>query len=282
MHAADDSAAADALKQAAFGGAEHLLADLANAGHPDLVVHGVSEGTGASLNDVDGLRSLFLVVELQVLFTKRRSLAVELAAQHPQAALPGAAALATELREHLVEAAPLSLGHVKFLPDKQSLEADTILQAKCFRRVFRTGFELTASRFLVGVTLINPWRQDSGMYLAESDTCAEVREDLWRRGRYRVELATKLPCVRGDVGAVLKELGYDLVDVDQAGQSYRLRADARFTAELEASLDEAETITLLLRTEDLAPAEARQAKESLELIYEEFCSRSADKAQQGG
>ena len=53
------------------------------------------------------------------------------------------------------------------------------------------------------------------------DVQVGVYADLWRKGRYRVELNAKLDYDPSDIDAALEELGYESIDADQWGQTYR-------------------------------------------------------------
>ena len=115
--------------------------------------------------------------------------------------------------------------------------------------------------------LIKTKRQDKHMYTTSSEARLEVCEDLWRKGRYRVELTGRLAYAAGDVDAALEQLGYEAIDLDQWGRSYQHREDPSRTAELDELGEGAASVRLVLRQGNLEPSEIAGAKSELDLRY---------------
>ena len=91
--------------------------------------------------------------------------------------------------------------------------------------------------------------------------------DLWRKGRYRVELKVELTGDYDGVDRALDQLGYEVVDVDQWGRSYRHREGPRRTAELDELEASADRVSLILHQGDLDEAEIPSAEGDLDLEY---------------
>ena len=101
--------------------------------------------------------------------------------------------------------------------------------------------------------------------------------DRWRPGRYRVELAVQIACDAGDVGGVLDRLGYELVDVDQWGQSYQHKEDARRKGELdESEAPDSASLRLVLRHEDLDADEVGIAADGIRTVLDEIVYSQPD------
>ena len=105
------------------------------------------------------------------------------------------------------------------------------------------------------------------MYAATSVAQVETYPDLWRKGRYRVELKAELAGDCYDVDAALDQLGYEVTDADQWGRSYRHRDDPRRTAELDEAEAPSALVSLILRQGDLDDEEIPPAEGELDLEY---------------
>jgi len=132
-----------------------------------------------------------------------------------------------------------------------------------------------------GARLINLWRQDMNMYEMAEVPIARAYPDLWRPGRYRVELRATLYCDPAEAESCLERLDYEAIDADQWGRSYRDRRDDRRTAELDESGDEYGTVRLVLRQADVDPAEADGALEILQRVYAALQRPNPDEAEAG-
>jgi hypothetical protein len=106
------------------------------------------------------------------------------------------------------------------------------------------------------------------MYAAAPDIQIGTYADLWQKGRYRVDLTVELPYDPEDVDVALQKLGYDVVDIDQRGRSYRHRQNPSLTAELDELDDQAVYIRLLLRCGGLSDTDVGQSEDQLSLYYE--------------
>ena len=89
-----------------------------------------------------------------------------------------------------------------------------------------------------------------------------------------MEMTAELPYDPDDVDAALRKLGYEVVDLDQWGRSYRRRGDPRHTAELDEPEDAAAYVRLILRRGDLEPPEVPDAEHQVELTYAGLCPTS--------
>ena len=118
-----------------------------------------------------------------------------------------------------------------------------------------------------GAKLINAKGQEIRMYATSSAPRVEVCGDLWEKGRYRVELAARLPCEFADVDDGLEKLGYEVIDAGQWGRSYRNRQDPRHTAELDELDDAGAYVRLILRKGDLEAARLSDAEGEVDLTY---------------
>lgn len=106
------------------------------------------------------------------------------------------------------------------------------------------------------------------MYATTPDVQVGTYPDLWRKGRYRVELTAGLRNGHEDVDAALEQLGYEVSDCDQWGRSYRHREDPERTAELDELEHEASYVKLILREGDLDKEAADRGEEELFSMYE--------------
>jgi len=105
------------------------------------------------------------------------------------------------------------------------------------------------------------------MYTDAPDVQIGTYSDLWRQGRYRVELTAELPCDPTDVDAPLQQLGYDIADADQWGRTYRHSQDHDRTVELDELEDPGEYIRLVLRNGDLNEVDIGKAEDELGSLY---------------
>lgn len=109
------------------------------------------------------------------------------------------------------------------------------------------------------------------MYATAPDIQIGTYPDLWKQGRYRVELATQLPYETADMDSILQQLGYEVVDADQCGRSYRHSQDHNKTIELDELEDPTAFLKLLLRYGDLDEAGVGQAEDQLDSLYNRIC-----------
>lgn len=109
------------------------------------------------------------------------------------------------------------------------------------------------------------------MYATASDIEINTYPDLWRKGRYRVELTAELPFDPSDIDSALRRLGYHIVDADQWGQSYSHNQDPRRTAELEEVKEQADYAKLVLRCGDLDEIAINTAEDYLSALYDRIC-----------
>ena len=105
------------------------------------------------------------------------------------------------------------------------------------------------------------------MYGAVASVELGTYDDLWRPGRYRVELKAGLPVSLHAVEADLEQLGYEPIDADQWGSSYRYVTDASRTAELDELDGPSPAVRLILRQSDLDEAGLSHAEGELDLEY---------------
>jgi len=106
------------------------------------------------------------------------------------------------------------------------------------------------------------------MYSAVSDVQTGTYPDLWRKGRYRVELNAELPFYMEDVDAALQQSGYEAVDADQWGHSYHHKADPQRTAEIDESEARGGYVKIMLRDGGLEGDGIKQAEDQLDLLYD--------------
>lgn len=109
------------------------------------------------------------------------------------------------------------------------------------------------------------------MYATAQDIQVGAYPDLWKQGRYRVELAAQLPYETADMDSILEQLGYEIVDADQWGRSYRHSQDHNKTIELDELDDPTAFPKLLLRYGDLDEAGVGQAEDQLDSLYNRIC-----------
>lgn len=105
------------------------------------------------------------------------------------------------------------------------------------------------------------------MYAADPGVRIETYPDLWRKGRYRVELHGELPCGPDDVDAALRRAGYRLADADQWGYSYVHRRNAGHTAEVDEH-GQPYVAALILRNAGLEQEAIDDERDALQGIYE--------------
>lgn len=114
------------------------------------------------------------------------------------------------------------------------------------------------------------------MYATASDIEISTYPDLWRKGRYRVELSADLPFDPYTVEAALQHLGYHIVDADQWGQSYCHNQDRNRTAELDELEDFASYVRLVLWNGNLNEADINAAEDYLSSLYDRICQVCGD------
>lgn len=105
------------------------------------------------------------------------------------------------------------------------------------------------------------------MYTAAPDAQIGTYSDLWQKDRYRVELAAQLYCEPNDIDKALEQLGYEIIDADQWGRTYRHSQDHNRTVELDELEDQAEYIKLVLRNGDLDEMDIDRAEDELGSLY---------------
>lgn len=105
------------------------------------------------------------------------------------------------------------------------------------------------------------------MYAAVSDVEIGIYPDLWRKGRYRIELSAELPFDPGDIDTALQRLGYHITDADQWGQSYSHNQDRSRTAELDEVEEQTAYVRLVLRCGDLDEAGINTTEDYLSSLY---------------
>ncbi len=109
------------------------------------------------------------------------------------------------------------------------------------------------------------------MYAEGQDVEVGTYPDLWQKDRYRVELAAGLSCEPADLDKALERLGYEIVDADQWGRSYRHNQDPNKTIELDELEDPAALVRLILRYGDLDEADIGPAEDQLASLYDRIC-----------
>jgi len=105
------------------------------------------------------------------------------------------------------------------------------------------------------------------MYATTPGVQIGIYPDLWRKGRYRVDLSVELPFDPDDVDAALQQQGYHMVDTGQWGQSYSHNQDRTRTAELDEIEEQAAYVRLVLRNADLDEAGINVAENYLNSVY---------------
>jgi hypothetical protein len=119
------------------------------------------------------------------------------------------------------------------------------------------------------------------MYQQESPyVCIKTYPDLWRKGRYRVDLTAELDLEIDGINAALEQLDYHIIDADQWGQSYVHNRDPRRTAELDEVEDQDSYVKLVLRNGDLDEAEITEAKNYLSRIFDRIYQLSYERYQE--
>jgi len=94
--------------------------------------------------------------------------------------------------------------------------------------------------------------------------------DRWRPSRYRVELNIETSFDDDDIDEALEQLGYHVVDADQAGRSYVSQRGRNHFAELDDTGDWRASAHLVLGTDDLEKPQIDQASDYLCSIYEKI------------
>ena len=105
------------------------------------------------------------------------------------------------------------------------------------------------------------------MYTDAPDVQIGTYSDLWQKDRYRVELAAQLYCEPNDIDKALEQLGYEIIDADQWGRTYRHSQDHNRTVELDELEDPGEYIRLVLRNGDLDEVDIDRAEDELGSLY---------------
>lgn len=105
------------------------------------------------------------------------------------------------------------------------------------------------------------------MYAMAPDIQIESRPDLWRKGRYRMELTVELGSPFDEVDATLARLGYEAVDDDQRGRSYHHRTHPHRTAELDEVQYGRIGLRLILHRGDLGTEDVDDAAGELTAVY---------------
>jgi len=108
------------------------------------------------------------------------------------------------------------------------------------------------------------------MYAIMPEAEVGVYADHWQKGRYRVELTVELPLDPSDVETALEKIGYQEIDSDQWGQSYRHHQESQKTAELDDILYSETDIKLMLQYGGLEESELDQTKYNLQLEFEQI------------
>jgi hypothetical protein len=96
----------------------------------------------------------------------------------------------------------------------------------------------------------------------------ETYPDLWRKGRYRVDLTAELYLEIDSVDAALEQLDYHIIDSDQQGQSYIHNQDRSRTAELDEAGEEPAYVKLVLRNADLDEEGINAAEDYLNTLFD--------------
>ena len=96
----------------------------------------------------------------------------------------------------------------------------------------------------------------------------ETYPDLWRKGRYRVDLTAELYLDIDSIDAALEQLDYHIIDADQRGQSYIHNQDRSRTAELDEADEEPAYVKLVLRNADLDEAGINAAEDYLNTLFD--------------
>lgn len=94
-----------------------------------------------------------------------------------------------------------------------------------------------------------------------------VYADPWRTGRYCVKLTGELQADLESAGAVLEDLGYELVDQDQWGQSYGRGERLEHTVAINEQEHDSAGLDLLLQEADLLPEAVAQVADELAGLY---------------
>jgi hypothetical protein len=101
-----------------------------------------------------------------------------------------------------------------------------------------------------------------------SDSGVRLSPDRWRRGRYRAELSAYVEDDLEGMDAAVRGLGYEPIDADQWGRSYRHRDDPARKVELDETEDGAGVVRVVLSHEGIERPEAREAADRLREEYE--------------
>ncbi len=105
----------------------------------------------------------------------------------------------------------------------------------------------------------------------------ETYPDLWRKGRYRVDLTAELDLEIDGIDAALQQLDYHIIDADQWGQSYVHNQIPSCTAELGEVENPSPYLKVILRNGGLDETEITEAENYLtnvfDRIYQLYCER---------
>ena len=109
------------------------------------------------------------------------------------------------------------------------------------------------------------------MYQQESPYVhIETYPDLWRKGRYRVDLTVELDLEIDGLNTALEQLDYHIIDADQWGQSYVHNNDPSHTAELDEVEDQDFYVKLVLRNGNLDETEIAEAESYLNNLFDKI------------
>lgn len=119
------------------------------------------------------------------------------------------------------------------------------------------------------------------MYTAAPDIQVGTYPDLWQKGRYRVELTAQMPCDVEVVDAALQQLGYQVMDTDQWGRTYRHDQQPCRTAELDELEHAGEYVKLILRNADLDELDIGRVEDQLGSLYDRIHQMCQDRYENG-
>ena len=106
------------------------------------------------------------------------------------------------------------------------------------------------------------------MYTKSPDVRIETYPDLWRNGRYRVDLTAELDLEIDGIDAALQQLDYHIIDADQCGRTYAHSHDPIRMAELDEVEGQDSYVKLVLRNDDLDEAEIPEVKDYLSSLFD--------------
>ena len=108
------------------------------------------------------------------------------------------------------------------------------------------------------------------MYAENSHVQVGTYPDFRQKGRYRIELKAESALDMGYIDAALQQAGYEIVDADQWGRSYRHMQDYSRTAELDELEDAAALTRLILRGGNLDEADVSKTEDQLVSLYDKI------------